>query len=524
MESFRRKGDLLHGWGTLHGTGEAPCAAWLTFGNAGRIPAILGKTTRSTENCVSIDFVLYGALQETHAAPGSPSLVLEWHDGVRQGLPLPIPRQAPAGRGIARLAGLPWKHYFLRGWRLIRQRQSGLLLRKMTGMASAMLASGWRAERLLDWVAAEDRPLALVTDHDLGGGANLYRRSLLARLAAEGFKPLLLSAHHGILAYQLSAQRGNRIRSAHIDDLPALFALLSQADIQRVVFNNALSFPAPLMLVQQLSEWLRQNPALQFTFLVHDYYSICPVWLLLDNTGKFCRIPEPAVCATCLRSNPSPFLELSTGVDIIGWRAVWGELLLQAAEIRCFSNSSKELLLRAHPALDPERISIVPHSLDHARLRKPGLQDNGYPVIGVIGHIAHHKGARVILDLARHIAASGAQIRIVVIGTIDLELPSSVATITGPYRAKDLPALIERHGVNVGFFPSICPETFSYVAEEMMMMELPLLAFDLGAPGERVAAYARGLVVPVGDPVSILTALVSLYRTHIQPRPAPSHP
>jgi glycosyltransferase involved in cell wall biosynthesis len=181
-------------------------------------------------------------------------------------------------------------------------------------------------------------------------------------------------------------------------------------------------------------------------------------------------------------------------------------------------------LLCAHPTLDPKRISIVPHRLNHVRLRKPALQDSGWPVVGVIGHIAQHKGAQVVQDLARYIESTGALVRIVIVGTIDLELPAGVAFVTGPYHAEDLPAILERHGVNVGFFPSICPETFSYVTEEMMMMELPLLVFDLGAPGERVASYSRGQVIPVGEPDSILLALESLYRTHLRPGPKPSQP
>jgi glycosyltransferase involved in cell wall biosynthesis len=164
----------------------------------------------------------------------------------------------------------------------------------------------------------------------------------------------------------------------------------------------------------------------------------------------------------------------------------------------------------------------VPHRLEHVRLRKPALRDSGSPVVGIIGHIAQHKGAQVIHDLAQHIEASGAQVRIVIIGTIDVVLPAGVASVTGPYHAEDLPALIERHGVNVGFFPSIWPETFSYVTEEMIVMELPLLVFDLGAPGDRVATYSRGQVIPVGDPGSILLALESLYRTHIRPGPESS--
>lgn len=515
MESFRSKGDLLHGWGTLRGTGEAPCAVWLAIGGGRKIPVIIGKTIRSKAHRIDVDFVLYCTAKEAGSTADSLDLTLEWKDGGQCRLPLPPPRRAPPGHGVARLVGLPWKHYFSRGWRLARQGQSGLLLRKLAGMASAMLTSGWHPDRLLRWAASEGKPIALVIDHDLGGGANLYRRSLLDRLAAEGMMPLLLTAHHGILSYLLVARRGNRSRNAHLDDLPALFALLSQANIHRVVFNNILSFPEPLNLVNTLASWLQAQKTVQFLFLVHDYYSVCPIWLLLDHTGKYCGIPDATVCATCLHSSTAPFLEFAEGADIAGWRAAWHELLRLADEIRCFSNSSRTLLMRAHPQLDLARISVIPHRLDHMPSRIPMLQDNGQPVIGVIGHISHHKGAQVVRELARFIASSGSRARIVVIGTIELELPASTATVTGPYRSEELPALIERHGVNVGFFPSICPETFSYVAEEMMTMRLPVLAFDLGAPGERIAVYERGLVIPVDEPSRILAAIESLYRSHV---------
>lgn len=499
--------------------------AWLEVGKSSfdgqqRIRAILAKASSSVQHGdASVDFVLYGSLVDIGQRSASPFLLLEWQDGHQERLQLPPPCPAPTGRSIARIMALPWKHYFSRGWRLICQRQSGLLLRKLAGMTSALLTSGWRPERLLAWAALGGKPLALVIDHDLGGGANLYRHGLMSRLSKEGFVPLLLSAHHGVLAYQLTARCGARQRSAHVEDLQALFGYLSQVDIERVIFNNILSFPEPLVFVRELVGWLLRKKPAQFLFLVHDYYSICPVWLLLDNVGKYCGIPDTSVCAQCLRWNPAPFLEFSAGADIVSWRTGWAGLLQQADEIRCFSRSSRDMLLRAHPDLEPARISMIPHTLDHVHLRKPNVQDAGYPVIGVIGHIASHKGAQVVRDLASYVAASGGGARIIVIGTIEFDLPAATCTITGPYRPAELPALLERYQVSIGFLPSICPETFSYVAEEMMMMGLPVLAFDLGAPGERVAAYERGMVIPVGGPDSILAAIEFLYSTHISVKP-----
>lgn len=525
IESFHQRGDLLHGWGTLYGSGYPPRSGWLQAKDGRKIPAILGTLNRHRENDkVSIDFVLYGTLA---ADPDRNTLylVLEWPERQPLKLALPFPRKAPGGRGIARLLAMPWKHYFQRGWRLIRQRQTGLLFRKLVGMTAATLASGWHPERLLKWAAVEGKPLALVIDHDLGGGANLYRRSLVERLASEGFVPLLLSTHHGILSYQLTAQRGARNRTANVDDLDTLFDYLAGANIPRIVFNNILSFPAPLALVARLTRWLRQQQPEQFLFLIHDYYSICPVWLLLDHTGKYCGIPDKAVCADCLHANTALFLEFSAGSDIANWRTSWGLLLEYASEIRCFSESSRTLILRAHPHLNPDRLSIVPHQIEHVRLRQVDVNDPGWPVIGIIGQIAYHKGSELVRTLAEHIQHSGSSARIVIVGTIDTLLPPDVATVTGPYRPDQLPDILEKHGVNIGFFPSICPETFSYVAEEMMEMGLPVVTLDIGAPGERVARYARGCVIHSETPDAVLHQIVAHYLRVVRPlsKERPSH-
>ncbi|HUX62983.1 glycosyltransferase family 4 protein [Sulfuricella sp.] len=522
IESLQTRHSLLHGWGKLQGSGEPPSKAWLEVrhgegGGVGKIPAIFGKLYRSGEGRYTyIDFVLYGALEEVPGSQDAFSLVLEWPDNRRIHLAAPLPRHVLPSRGMARIMALPWKHYFTRGMQLVRQGQSGLLLGKLARMILAFFSSGWDPVRLLQWVEAEGKPLALVIDHDLGGGANLYRHSLMHRLAAEGFAPILLSAHHGILAYQLIAKRGRRTRTAHVEDLNVLFETLSGANFGRVVFNNILSFPAPIALVDALTNWLRQKGIEQFLFLVHDHYCICPSWLLLNDAGKYCGIPDTAVCASCLPANASPFLEFARGIDIVSWRAAWGALLQEADEIRCFSYATRNLLLRAHAEINPERVSVVPHTLDHVRLRKVALKDPGWPVIGVIGQIGYHKGGGVVRDLANHIRIAGKKAHIVVIGTIEYDLPKESVTITGPYRPEQLPELLETHGVNVGFFPSIWPETFSYVTEEMITMGLPVLTFDLGAPGERVAQYAYGRVIPLGSPESILEATEELYKDHVR--------
>ena len=112
-------------------------------------------------------------------------------------------------------------------------------------------------------------------------------------------------------------------------------------------------------------------------------------------------------------------------------------------------------------------------------------------MIGIIGSISVQKGAQVVKEMLARIDRDHPDVRVVVIGTLDIPVKSPRLEVTGTYRHEDLPDLIEAQRINLFFFPSICPETFSYVTEEMIRMDLPIVAFDLGAPGERLRGYRQ---------------------------------
>jgi glycosyltransferase involved in cell wall biosynthesis len=132
-------------------------------------------------------------------------------------------------------------------------------------------------------------------------------------------------------------------------------------------------------------------------------------------------------------------------------------------------------------------------------------------VIGVIGHISVQKGATIVKDIVALVERDHPGSRVVVIGTLDAASASKQLAVTGPYQRDQLTALIEAHRINMILFPSICPETFSYVIEELMLLRLPIVAFDLGAPGERLRDYDLGRTVPMIDPEAALAAMVDLH-------------
>ena len=60
-------------------------------------------------------------------------------------------------------------------------------------------------------------------------------------------------------------------------------------------------------------------------------------------------------------------------------------------------------------------------------------------------------------------------------------------------------------------FPSIYPETFSYVVHELMAMDLPIAAFNIGAPAEKLRHYAHGLLLFSRQPEDILADLIQFH-------------
>jgi glycosyltransferase involved in cell wall biosynthesis len=189
--------------------------------------------------------------------------------------------------------------------------------------------------------------------------------------------------------------------------------------------------------------------------------------------------------------------------------------------VRCFSESTARLLVRAYPGLPRERLRVVPHELDFVPSRLPRVRRDGELVIGVMGQISLQKGANVVRELVELIEGGRYNARVVVIGTLDVAMESHRLHVTGSYSREQLVDLVEAHGVNLFLFPSIWPETFSYVVSEMMALEMPVVAFDLGAPADRLRGYAKAKLC---EEVSAQAALDTLLDVHDGLKRAPRPP
>ncbi len=244
------------------------------------------------------------------------------------------------------------------------------------------------------------------------------------------------------------------------------------------------------------------------TVLAHDFYLVCPSHFLLNHEGRYCQIPDTAVCASCLPKNRYGFATLFTERDISKWRAIWGSLLAVADEIVTFSHSTAQLLMKAYPQIESSQIFIKPHQVEYLTDKMVNIQQTAALRIGVVGHIGFHKGAAFIQLLSKEIRHRGVDIKIVVIGTIEVSCDPTIVSQTGSYHYDELPNLINASGVNIMLFPSIWPETFSYVVQELMHMDLPVASFNFGAPAERMISYPKGLILASMDAAHVLDELI----------------
>jgi glycosyltransferase involved in cell wall biosynthesis len=361
---------------------------------------------------------------------------------------------------------------------------------------------------------AEARAIAIVFDNNMGGGSNHYRRTLIAERIAAGETVVLCTYNLPILDYRLHLIRpGEEERVFAASSFVLLERVLDQAAVGEIFVNSPVSFDEPLVLADWLARMREEHPATRLTISAHDYFAICPSFVLLNADGRYCGIPALSECAVCIKRHDAPYVALSPPSEIGPWRALWGRALAAADEIRCFSEATREHFLRAYPTLDPRRLTVVPHKPDYVPQRLPAVDHRAPLVIGVLGEITEQKGASVVKAVVEEIDRAGLDVRVVVIGTLALTHKSEKLRVTGMYKRKDLVDLIETHGVNMFLFPSIWPETFSYVVAEMIALGLPIVAFDLGAPGERLRRHPNARLAREVDARAALATAIDFHRS-----------
>ena len=182
----------------------------------------------------------------------------------------------------------------------------------------------------------------------------------------------------------------------------------------------------------------------------------------------------------------------------------------QHPAVTFFDQSSVEIVRKAF-YLEDNRVKVIPHITNYFKCEQ-FLDVTGTLHIGILGTLSHIKGGTIVRELYEYINEQNLGIPITVVGSSYSQLPPEIK-IHGNYATSDLPKILSTQGINVILMPSVIPETFSYTISEAMEMGLPIVAFDLGAQGNRIRQYELGKTIPLGSsPEVILMAIQSVLK------------
>jgi len=530
VDSIVIKDNVIFGFGWVFHTKHEIVATRLRLSFAGAdecytqdIVAEAGKPRFDVKNAfkneahaLNSGYFIYGAYTPG-AKISSIDLVCSLEDDSILELGVPyssIIQFSSANKSVIRLLMLRQLYIlFKRGVLLIRAGKFSSLFNKgrryLTSRSKNILYKPEDLAALLS--GAERKNLSLIVDHDLGGGANQHRELMIDSIIRDGRSVIIISYHVATLSYVLILRNSRVSLRFSVPDKDFILKAVKNLSVTEAIYNTAVSFSKPEQIPQLLIE-IKQVTSARLRVFVHDFFLACPSHFLIDYEGKHCKVPNISICSICLPKNQQGFATLFLERDILKWRMIWGTMLSIADEIVAFSHNSSSILMKAYPQLDKARISVLLHEHTHVSGQLPKITNMDRLVIGVVGQIGFHKGSLFIQSLAREIRRRSSNVKIVVIGTIETMCDPLVVTQTGSYRHSELNVLIEKSGANIFLFPSIWPETFSYVVQELMTMCLPVACFNLGAPPERLATYPKGRILTSTDPAEVLDQLVSFHR------------
>ena len=363
----------------------------------------------------------------------------------------------------------------------------------------------------LRWRSRRSRKGAiLLITHGRDGGVKRRVAERCQAIAAAGLRPIVLSPDtredgSGICA--LSDSSGEdfpNLRFATTVGLRDLVTFVRDDKPLSVELHHFIGHdPAMLGLAHTLD--------VPYEVVVHDYAWICPRITLVGPDKRYCGEPDLGTCEACY-TDIGGKIEEDIRPSMLRLRSQ--SVLAGADRVVVPSNDVASRLRHYFPdvscVVTPWESDVVVPRPEDQRITRLRLR------VAVVGAIGIEKGYEYLLACARHVAAQRLAMEFIVVGfTCDDKrlLETGVVHITGRYDEAEAVELVRAQQAELGFLPALWPETWSYTLTQMWQAGLDVVAFDLGAPAERISATGRGSLLPLGlSPSATCRALLAYRR------------
>jgi glycosyltransferase involved in cell wall biosynthesis len=344
----------------------------------------------------------------------------------------------------------------------------------------------------------------------------------------------------------------------------ALATALEDPELERAVAWAAAQCGATALHVEGLAgmplgSLLRLRQAgMTLVLAVHDFAAFCPRPHLLEAVAPpsaaaaphFCHYSRDAArCACCLGRDAAGLApdyqesrrELARQLLASAAAVVYPSSFLAHTYDELFAGASGAAARVIAPAPSPALAASRPRAGVPGAGSPPAVAASPPRHIAWVGAVHAHKGALVFEAAVQRLAAAGRRPRLSAYGGGDPEILARWRRlhglrVRGYYRSGSLPELLRRDGVDLALLLSVVPESYSLILDECAAAAVPVVAFDLGAPAERIAAAGSGVLLAASladDPAAAGAALATLLADLLDGRlevlppplsPAPAQP
>ena len=257
---------------------------------------------------------------------------------------------------------------------------------------------------------------------------------------------------------------------------------------KEIIVNSLVTYNNVFEIQKIIEKYKEKNEECCIRYFVHDFHCVCPELNLIHGT-EYCGLNcKKYSCQLEVRKGSQQLISIDK------WRNKWSEFFECTDEVRCFSESSRNILERAYENVNfNHKISIVPHQLKVV-YKEIGVNNKDIKV-AFVGKI--NSKAKGIEKVRRMLKMIDPSIPIVFVGSDykDVKYHADNIEYLGAYKKETLDSLISELGISIVVFPSIWPETFSYVVSELMLMKIPIISFNIGAQAEKLRKYEYGMVM-----------------------------
>ena len=265
----------------------------------------------------------------------------------------------------------------------------------------------------------------------------------------------------------------------------------SFSSISEVVFSSLVGYLNPLEVVKifgKESGNFAQLPG-------HDFFSLCPSHNLLNDKDIFCGLPSDlSICRTCLPKNHNANLNYRN-VNIVEWRETWSK---NTDAIQYFSKSSQDIFKISK--VDFGEQTVNPHnqfSISEKNLAKDiflkrqnsmrlKLKRKETLNIAYVGAFSGNKGSKVFLEIENIARGLKKDWKFHAFGRL-YDHPSRHISHYEYGGVAQLYDLLEEHQIDLCIIPTIWPETYNYVLDELQLFGICVIVSPLGALAERIS-------------------------------------